>query len=122
MKNLILVFLLLITSCTKAISNSHVVRIITFAVDTSGQYVTPTNTAMYLGQGKCVCFPDPTYGINTNPTFNLQAVNDGEELRIISFINAGEDIQYKTIRVYVDNRIVYNVSNVVSVDAIVNLR
>lgn len=122
MRNILLFIFISLASCTKAISNSHVVRVITFAVNSNNEYVTPTNTAMYLGQGKCVCFPDSTYGINTNPTFNLQAVNDGEELRIISFINAGEDIQYKTIRVYVDNKMVYNVSNVTAVDATIALR
>ena len=116
-----ILLLLLLMSCTKPVQ-SHVVRVITYAVDTTGQYVQPSNTAMYLNNSKCICFPDTSYGINTNPTFNLETVNDGDELHIISFVNAGEPIQYKTIRVYVDNRMVLNISNAISIDHIVRLR
>ena len=101
---------------------SHSVRVITFAVDENGEYVQPTNTVMYLNEVKCVCFSDTMYGFNTNPTFSLDNINDGDELHIVSFVNAGEPIQYKTIRVYVDNRVVYNVSNSTNINAKVNLR
>lgn len=121
MKRLLPLLLLILMGCTKP-AQSHIVRVITFAVDTTGEYVTPSNTAMYLNNTKCLCFPDTNYGINTNPTFNIECVNEGDELHIITFINAGEPIQYKSIRVYVDNKIVYNVSNVVAVDQIVKLR
>jgi hypothetical protein len=121
MRKLLLPLLLMILiGCSKP-AQSHVVRVITFAMDTSGQYVTPVNTAMYLNNTQCICFPDSVYGVNTNPTLNLMA-NPGDELHIVSFVNAGEPLQYKTIRVYVDNKIVYNVSNVIAVDAVVTLR
>lgn len=120
MKKILPFILILLMSCTKP-AQSHIVRVITFAVDTSGQYVQPSNTAMYLND-KCICFPDTVYGINTSPTFNIECVNDGDELRIISFVNSGEPIQYKTIRVYVDNRIVLNISNSTHIDQVVKLR
>lgn len=117
----LLFLLLILVSCTKP-ANSHIVRVITFALDCNGEYVKPTNTAMYLNGVNCVCFPDPVYGYNTNPTFNLECVNDGDELRVISFVNSGEPLQYKSIRVYVDNKIVLNVSNVTHIDQVVKLR
>lgn len=121
MKKLLLILSTVMLSCTKPAS-SHVVRVITFAMDENGNYVQPTNTAMYLNETKCVCFSDTIYGYNTNPTFNLDGVNDGDELHIVSFVNAGEEIQYKTIRVYVDNKIAFNVSNVTNVNQIVKLK
>ena len=121
MKKGLLILSTLLLSCTKA-TPAHCVRVITFAVDTNGNYVPPTNTVMYLNESKCVCFSDTMYGFNTNPTFNLDGVNDEDELHIVSFINAGEEIQYKTIRVYVDNKIAFNVSNVTNVNQIVKLR
>jgi hypothetical protein len=121
MKKLLLILSTVMLSCTKP-ALSHSVRVITFAMDENGNYVQPTNTVMYLNGTKCVCFSDTIYGYNTNPTFNLDNVNDGDELHVVSFVNVGESIQYKTIRVYVDNRVVFNVSNVTNVNQIVKLR
>jgi len=121
MKKLLLILSTVMLSCTKPAS-SHIVRVITFAMDENNNYVQPTNTAMYLNGTKCVCFSDTIYGYNTNPTFNLDNVNDGDELHVVSFVNAGEPIQYKTIRVYVDNKVVFNVSNATNVNQIVKLR
>ena len=76
---------------------------------------------MYLNN-KCVCFTDSIYGYNTNPTFAMDGISDADELRIVSFVNAGEPIQYKTIVVYVDNKLVYNVSNKININDIVYLK
>jgi len=118
MRKLILpILLMLIIGCTKQ-AKSHVVRVITFAMDTSGQYVSPSNTAMYINNTKCICFPDSIYGYNTNPTLSV-IINPGDELHIISFVNAGDPLQYKTIRVY--DRIVYDVSNALFIDKVIKL-
>jgi len=109
MKKLLLILSTVMVSCTKP-ALSHSVRVITFAMDENNNYVQPTNTVMYLNGTKCVCFSDTIYGYNTNPTFALDN------------INAGEPIQYKTIRVYVDNKIVFNVSNATNINQIVKLR
>lgn len=121
MKKVLLILSTVLLSCTKA-TPAHSVRVITFAVDTNGNYVLPTNTVMYLNEVKCVCFSDTIYGLNTNPTFNLDGVNDGDELHIVSFVNAGEETQYKTIRVYVDNKVVFNISNATNINQIVKLK
>jgi hypothetical protein len=122
MKKLLSILAIAIASCTKPAS-SHSIRVITYAVDSTGvNYVQPSNTAMYLNNTKVVCFPDSVYGYNTNPTFAMDGLNDADELRIISFVNEGEPVQYKTIRVYVDNKIVYNVSNVKNVNDVVKLK
>ena len=107
--------------CTKA-ATIHKLRVITFAVNQSGEYVQPTNTVMYLNKTQCVCFSDTVYGYNTNPTFCIDAVNEGDELHIISFVNAGEDIQYKTVVVYLDNRMLLNISNSTNINQTVKLR
>lgn len=121
MRSFLLILLIMSIGCTKA-ATTHRVRIITFAVNKSGEYVQPTNTAMYLNKTQCVCFSDTMYGYNTNPTFSLDAVNDGDELQIISFINAGEEIQYKTIVVYLDNRMLLNVSNSTNINQTVKIK
>jgi len=122
MKKLLSILTIALISCTKPAS-SHSVRVITFAVDSTGiNYVQPSNTAMYLNETNVVCFPDSIYGYNTNPTFAMDGLNDGDELHIVSFVNEGEPIQYKTIRVYVDNRMVYNVSNVKNVNDVVKVK
>lgn len=46
----------------------------------------------------------------------------GDELQIISFVNAGEEIQYKTMVVYLDNRILLNVSNSTNINQSVKLK
>jgi hypothetical protein len=101
---------------------SHNVRVITYAVDENNEYVKPSNTVMYLNNTKCVCFSYTMYGYNTNPTFSMDGLNDGDELRIVSFVNAGEPIQYKTIVVYVDNRMIYNVSNKLNINDVVKIK
>ena len=122
MKKLLSILTIALISCTKA-SSSHFVRVITYAVDSTGvNYVQPSNTAMYLNESKVVCFPDSMYGYNTNPTFAMDGLNDGDELHIISFINEGESVQYKTIRVYVDNKMVYNISNAKNINDVVKLK
>lgn len=121
MKKILSILLITLVSCTKP-AMSHSVRVITFALDENGGYVQPTNTVMYLNEVKCVCFSDTMYGFNTNPTFDLDNINDGDELHIVSFVNVGEPIQYKSIRVYVDNKIVYNVSNSTNINVKVSLR
>ena len=108
-------------SCTKP-AMSHNVRVITFAVNEHNEYVKPTNTVVYLNQTNVVCFPDSTYGYNTNPTFSMNGLNYGDELHIISFVQAGDPIQYKTVVVYVDNKMVYNASNQVNIDSIIKLK
>jgi hypothetical protein len=121
MRGILAILAIMLMSCTKP-ALSHNVRIITFAMDGNGNYVTPTNTAMYINNVKCICFTDTIYGYNTNPTLSLEGINDGDELHIVSFINAGEPIQYKSVRVYVDNRIVFNASNETNIDQIVKLK
>jgi hypothetical protein len=122
MKKLLSILMLALVSCTKA-SSLHSVRVITFAVDSTGvNYVQPSNTVMYLNETKVLCFPDSIYGYNTNPTFAMDGLNDGDEIRIVSFVNEGEPLQLKTIRVYVDNRVVYNVSNVKNINDVVRIK
>ena len=121
MRNLLLVLMILVMSCTKA-ATTHSLRIITFAVDRSGNYVEPTNTAMYLNKVNCICFPDSIYGYNTNPTFELDGVGQGDILHIISFNNAGESVQYKSIRIYLDNQVIYNVYNVEKIDDCIEIK
>jgi len=122
MKKLLSILMLALISCTKA-SSLHSVRVITFAVDSTGvNYVQPSNTVMYLNETKVLCFPDSVYGYNTNPTFAMDGLNDGDEIRIVSFVNEGEPLQLKTIRVYVDNRVVYNVSNVKNINDVVKIK
>jgi hypothetical protein len=122
MKKLLSILMLALVSCTKA-SSLHSVRVITFAVDSTGvNYVQPSNTVMYLNETKVLCFPDSVYGYNTNPTFAMDGLNDGDEIRIVSFVNEGEPLQLKTIRVYVDNRVVYNVSNVKNINDVVKIK
>ena len=122
MKKLLSILLIVLARCSKP-AMSHCVRVITYAVDTTGvNYVQPTNTVMYLNNTKVMCFPDSIYGYNTNPTFMMDGINDGDELHIVSFVNEGEPVQYKTIRVYVDNKIVYNVSNVKNINDVVKLK
>lgn len=122
MKKLLSILMLALVSCTKA-SSLHSVRVITFAVDSTGtNYVQPSNTVMYLNETKVLCFPDSIYGYNTNPTFDMDGLNDGDEIRIVSFVNEGEPLQLKTIRVYVDNRVVYNVSNVKNINDVVRIK
>jgi len=118
-KLLLPLLIMLVIGCTKP-AQSHVVRVITFAMDTSGQYVKPTNTVMYLNNTQCVCFPDSMYGFNTNPTLNLMA-NPGDELHIVTFVNAGDPIQYKTVRVYVDNIVVFDAYNMLYIDKVIKL-
>jgi hypothetical protein len=122
MKKLLSILMLALVSCTKA-SSLHSVRVITFAVDSTGvNYVQPSNTVMYLNETKVLCFPDSVYGYNTNPTFAMDGLNDGDEIRIVSFVNEGEPLQLKTIRVYVDNKVVYNVSNVKNINDVVKIK
>jgi hypothetical protein len=122
MKKLLSILMLALISCTK-VSSLHSVRVITFAVDSTGtNYVQPSNTVMYLNETKVLCFPDSIYGYNTNPTFAMDGLNDGDEIRIVSFVNEGEPLQLKTIRVYVDNRVVYNVSNVKNINDVVKIK
>jgi hypothetical protein len=122
MKKLLSILMLALVSCTKA-SSLHSVRVITFAVDSTGtNYVQPSNTVMYLNETKVLCFPDSIYGYNTNPTFAMDGLNDGDEIRIVSFVNEGEPLQLKTIRVYVDNKVVYNVSNVKNINDVVKIK
>lgn len=121
MRSVLLILLIMAIGCTKA-ATTHKLRVITFAVNQSGEYVQPTNTAMYLNKTQCVCFSDTVYGYNTNPTFCIDAVNEGDELHIISFVNAGEDIQYKTVVVYLDNRMLLNISNSTNINQTVKLR
>jgi hypothetical protein len=122
MKKLLSILMLTLVSCTKA-SSLHSVRVITFAVDSTGvNYVQPSNTVMYLNETKVLCFPDSVYGYNTNPTFAMDGLNDGDEIRIVSFVNEGEPLQLKTIRVYVDNKVVYNVSNVKNINDVVRIK
>lgn len=122
MKKLLTILAIAITSCTKPAS-SHSIRVITYAVDSTGlNYVQPSNTVMYLNNTKCVCFSDTVYGYNTNPTFSMDNINDGDELHIVSFVNAGEPVQYKTIVVYVDNRMLYNTSNKINIDDVVKIK
>ena len=120
MKKILSILLITLASCTKP-AMSHSFRVITFALDENNQYVRPSNTVMYLNN-KCVCFTDSIYGYNTNPTFAMDGISDADELRIVSFVNAGEPIQYKTIVVYVDNKLVYNVSNKININDIVYLK
>jgi hypothetical protein len=122
MKKLLSILMLALVSCTKA-SSLHSVRVITFAVDSTGvNYVQPSNTVMYLNETKVLCFPDSIYGYNTNPTFAMDGLNDGDEIRIVSFVNEGEPLQLKTIRVYVDNKVVYDVSNVKNINDVVRIK
>ena len=122
MKKLLSILTIVLISCTKPAS-SHSVRIITYAVDSTGvNYVEPKNTVMYLNETKVICFPDSTYGYNTNPTMAMEGLNDGDEIHIVSFVNEGEPLQLKTIRVYVDNRIVYNVSNTKNINDVVKIK
>lgn len=119
-QNLLLLLSVFLISCTKA-STPHKVRVITYSMDKDFNYTSPKNVAMYLNHNTCVCFPDTTYGYNTNPSFQLDNVEDGSELRIISFTNAGEEVQYKTIVVYVDDKVVYNAYNKINIDTVINL-
>ena len=121
MKKILSILLIVLTSCTKP-AMSHNVRVITFAVDKNNEYVKPSNTVMYLNNTKVVCFPDSIYGYNTNPTFSMEGLNDGDELRIVSFVNADDSVQYKTIVVYVDNKMVYNVSNKLNINDVVKIK
>lgn len=117
----LLLLSLTLLSCTKA-SSFHYVRVVSYAVDKTGEYTPVTNTVAYLNHNTCVCMPDINYGYNTNPTFDINNVEDGAELHILSFINAGEEIQYKTIRVYVDGKVAYNGYNLTNIDAVVQIR
>lgn len=121
MKKILSILLIVLASCTKP-AMSHNVRVITYAVDENNEYVKPSNTVMYLNNTKCVCFSDTMYGYNTNPTFSMDGLNDGDELRIVSFVNAGEPVQYKTVVVYVDNRMIYNVSNKLNINDVVKIK
>lgn len=122
MKHILLLLIsIALFSCTKA-EPTHRLRVVTFAMDKEFNYVPAKNVAMYLDHNTCVCFPDPIYGYNTNPTFDINNVEDGAELHILSFINVGEEIQYKTIRVYVDGKIAYNGYNLTNIDAVVQIR
>jgi hypothetical protein len=121
MKKILLILLsITLFSCSKA-SSTHRLRVVTFAMDKEFNYVPANNVAMYLDHNTCVCFPDPTYGYNTSPTFELDGIETGAELRIITFTNAGEEPQYKTIVVYLDDKVIYTVYNKVNIDATVNI-
>lgn len=121
MKKLLLILLsITLFSCTKA-EPTHKLRVVTFAMNKEYNYVPANNVAMYLNHNTCVCFPDPTYGYNTSPTFELDGIETGAELRIITFTNAGEEPQYKTIVVYLDDKVIYTVYNKVNIDATVNI-
>lgn len=121
MKHILLLLIsIALFSCTKA-EPTHRLRVVTFAMDKEFNYVPANNVAMYLDHNTCVCFPDPTYGYNTSPTFELDGIETGAELRIITFTNAGEEPQYKTIVVYLDDKVIYTVYNKVNIDATVNI-
>ena len=121
MKKLLLILLSInLFSCSKA-SSTHRLRVVTFAMDNEYRYVSPNNVAMYLNRTTCICFPDSIYGYNTNPTFELDNVEEGTELHIVTFTNAGEQPQYKTIVVYLDGKVIYNSYNKLTIDAIVTL-
>lgn len=121
MKQTILILLsIALFSCTKA-STPHRLRVVTFAMDNEYRYVSPNNVAMYLNHNNCVCFPDSLYGYNTNPTFELDNVEEGTELSIVAFTNSGEQVQYKTVVVYLDGRVIYNAYNKVSINTTITL-
>jgi hypothetical protein len=121
MKKLLLILLsITLFSCSKA-SSTHRLRVVTFAMDNEYRYVRPNNVAMYLNHTTCICFPDSIYGYNTNPTFELDNIEEGTELHIVTFTNAGEQPQYKTIVVYLDGKVIYNSYNKLTIDAIVTL-
>lgn len=116
MKNKLLLLLsTVLFSCTKA-QSTHKLRVITYAMNKDYNYTTPSNVAMYLNHNTCLCFPDSLYGYNTNPTFELDNVELGSELRVITFTNAGEELQYKTVVVYLDNRVIYTGYNQINID------
>jgi hypothetical protein len=122
MKKLLLILLsITLFSCSKA-SSTHRLRVVTFAMDNEYRYVSPNNVAMYLNHTTCICFPDSIYGYNTNPTFELDNVEEGTELHIVTFTNAGEQAQYKTIVVYLDGKVIYNSYNKLTIDAIVTIQ
>ena len=122
MKKLLLILLsIALFSCSKA-SSTHRLRVVTFAMDNEYRYVSPNNVAMYLNHTTCICFPDSIYGYNTNPTFELDNVEEGTELHIVTFTNAGEQAQYKTIVVYLDGKVIYNSYNKLTIDAIVTIQ
>jgi hypothetical protein len=122
MKKLLLILLsITLFSCSKA-SSTHRLRVVTFAMDNEYRYVSPNNVAMYLNHTTCICFPDSIYGYNTNPTFELDNVEEGTELHIVTFTNAGEQPQYKTIVVYLDGKVIYNSYNKITIDAIVTIQ
>jgi hypothetical protein len=122
MKKLLLILLsITLFSCSKA-SSTHRLRVVTFAMDNEYRYVSPNNVAMYLNHTTCICFPDSIYGYNTNPTFELDNVEEGAELHIVTFTNAGEQPQYKTIVVYLDGKVIYNSYNKLTIDAIVTIQ
>jgi hypothetical protein len=118
---LLLLLSTVLFSCTKA-QSTHKLRVVTFAMDNEYRYVSPNNVAMYLNHTTCICFPDSIYGYNTNPTFELDNVEEGTELHIVSFTNAGEQSQYKTIVVYLDGKVIYNSYNKLTIDAIVTIQ
>ena len=120
MKKILLILIIVMAAFSKP-AMSRSVRVITVAVDENNQRIQPSNTVMYINN-KCVCFSDSLYGYNTNPTFAIDGISDADELRIISYVNEGKPIEYKTIIVYVDNKIVYNVSNKININDIVNLK
>jgi hypothetical protein len=122
MKQILLILLSIsLFSCTKA-EPIHKLRVVTFAMDKEFNYVQANNVAMYLDHNTCVCFPDPIYGYNTRPTFQLDGIETGAELRIITFTNAGEEPQYKTIVVYLDGKVIYNAYNKVAIDAVITVQ
>jgi hypothetical protein len=52
----------------------------------------------------------------------LDNVEEGAELHIVTFTNAGEQPQYKTIVVYLDGKVIYNSYNKLTIDAIVTIQ
>jgi hypothetical protein len=121
MKKILSILFVVLIVCTKP-AMSHTIRVITLAMDENMNYVQPKNTAMYLNESKVLCFPDSLYGYNTNPTFNMDGLNDGDEIRIVSLVNEGEPVQLKIIKVYVDNRMVYSVSNTKNINDVVRVK
>lgn len=119
-KSFVIAVLFLIIGCSKA-STFHKMRVVTFCMDKDFNYTTPKNVLMYLNANTCVCLTDSLYGYNNNPTFQLDNVEDGSKLRIVSFTNAGEETQYKTIVVYFNDKMVYNAYNQVFIDTLIDL-
>jgi hypothetical protein len=116
----ILLLVATLLSCSKS-AQAHQLRIFSFAVDSSGNLIEPQNTVMYYNCTRTVYMSDTMYGENHGLSFAVPDVKAGDLLRLVTFVNFGETPQKKNFRVYLDNRVLLDVSNVLNLDTVVHV-